>query len=244
MSKSDLSPGGDPAASQLGPGWWLAALTARERDAAGQAPRPPWADAVENAVAAVASRTAQDAAAEGSAAGAQDPHLVPLRPFLAGIREQLAAAALGLPAGYAVPGLADAYVSAVGRQLADIARQTIESELTRPQPGDFAARLRTPAGLAAFLAAYPVLARLLGTASKLSVEAGLELLSRFAADRTAIVTELLGGVDPGSAMAIEPGLGDRHRGGRSVDGGVVRGRPQGDLQAERPRRASRVPGDR
>ncbi len=105
-------------------------------------------------------------------------------------------------------------MSAVGRQLADIARRTMESELAKP--GDLAARLRTPAGLAAFLAEYPVLARLLGTASELSVEAGLELLSRFAADRTAIVTELLGGADPGPAMAIEPGLGDRHRGGRSV----------------------------
>jgi lantibiotic modifying enzyme len=224
VSTSDRSPGEDPAASQLGPGWWLRALTARDRDAAGQAPRPPWADAVENAVAAVASRTAlpagdaaEDAAAEGSAAGAQDPHLIPLWPFLARIREQLAAAALGLPAGYAVPGrLADAYVSAVRRQLADIASRTMEFELTRPGPGDFAARLRTQAGLAAFLTEYPVLARLLGTASELSVEAGLELLSRFAADRTAIVTELLGGVDPGPAVAIEPGLGDRHRGGRSV----------------------------
>jgi lantibiotic modifying enzyme len=206
VSTSDLSPGENRAASQLGPGWWLPALTARDRDALGQAPRPPWADAAENAVAAA-----------GSAAGALDPHLIPLRPFLTGIRERLAAAALGLPAGYAVPGrLADAYVSAVGRQLADIARRTMESELAKPEPADFAARLRTPAGLAAFLAAYPVLARLLGTASVLSVEAGLELLNRFAADRTAIVSELLGGVDPGPAMAIEPGLGDRHRGGRSV----------------------------
>ena len=229
MSTSDLSPGEDPAASQLGPGWWLPALTARDREAVGQGTRPPWADAVENAVAALASRAwlpaedavadtaAENAAAGGSAGGGLDPHLIPLWPFLAGIRERLAAAALGLPAGYAVPGLlADAYVSAVERQLADIARRTTESELAKPTPGGFAARLRTPAGLAAFLTEYPVLARLLGTASELSVEAGLELLSRFAADRTAIVTELLGGVDPGPVMAIEPGLGDRHRGGRSV----------------------------
>lgn len=164
---------------------------------------------------AVASRTVLPA--EDAVGGGQDPRLIPLWPFLTGIREQLAAAALGLPAGYAVPGrLADAYVSAAGRQLADLARRTMESELTKPETGDFAARLRTPAGLAAFLAQYPVLARLLGTASELSVEAGLELLSRFAADRTAIVAELLGGVDPGPVVAIEPGLGDRHRGGRSV----------------------------
>src|SRR5262249_26082592 len=163
-------------------------------------------------VTAMASRTAllaEDAAAEGLPGGQPDHRRGPLWPFLAGIRERLAAAARGLPAGYAVPGrLADAYVSAVGPQLAELARPALESELAKPEPGDFAARLRTPAGLAAFLAEYPVLARLLGTASELSVEAGLELLSRFAADRTAIVTELLGGVDPGPAVAIEPGLGD------------------------------------
>ena len=166
-------------------------------------------------MAVVTARTALPA--EDAAGGTADPHFVPLRPFLAGIRERLAAAATGLPAGYAVPWrLADAYVSAVGRQLAGIARRTMESELAKQAPGDFATRLRTPAGLAAFLADYPVLARLLGTASELSAEAGLELLSRFAADRAAIVTELLGGIDPGPAVAIEPGLGDRHRGGRSV----------------------------
>jgi lantibiotic modifying enzyme len=193
------------------------ALTAREQAAAGQSGRPSWADAVENAVTAAGSRAALPAEDPGAAGGAPDPYLTPLRPFLAGIRERLAAAALGLPAGYAAPRpLADAYVSAVGRQLAGIARLTIDSELANPQPSDFAARLRTPAGLAAFLAEYPVLARLLGTASELSVAAGLELLSRLAADRAAIVTGLLGGVDPGPVTAVEPGLGDRHRGGRSV----------------------------
>jgi len=213
VSTSDRSPGNDPAASQLRPGWWLRALTARDRDVAGQAPRPHWADAVENA----ATASPAVVPAEDSAAGKPDPHLALLWPFLARVREQLAAAAHGLPAGFAVPGrLTDAYVSAVARQLGDIARRTMESELTKPEPGDFAARLRTPAGLAAFLADYPVLARLLGTATELAVEAGRELLSRFADDRSAIVTELLGGVDPGPAVALEPGLGDRHRGGRSV----------------------------
>ena len=214
MSTSDRSPSEDPAASQLRAGWWLRALTARDRAAAGQAARPAWVDVVENAT-ALASRAA--VAAAGTATDIPDPHLDPLWPFLARVREQLTAAAHGLPAGFAVPGrLADAYVSAVARQLADIARPSMESELTKPERGDLAARLRTPAGLAAFLTEYPVLARLLGTATELSIEAALELLSRFADDRSAIVTELLGGVDPGPAVAIEPGLGDRHRGGRSV----------------------------
>jgi len=214
VSTPDLPPGEDPAASQLRAGWWLRALSARDRDVAGQAPRPAWVDAVENAAALASGASV---AAAGSAAGIPDPRLNPLWPFLARVREQLTAAALGLPTGFAVPErLADAYVSAVARQLADIARPTMESELAKPERGDFAARLRTPAGLAAFLAEYPVLARLLGTATELAVEAGRELLSRFAGDRAAIVTELLGGVDPGPAITIEPGLGDRHRGGRSV----------------------------
>jgi type 2 lantibiotic biosynthesis protein LanM len=60
-----------------------------------------------------------------------------------------------------------------------------------------------------------VLARLLAQASTFAVDACLELLSRFAADRAAIVAELLGGVDPGQVVAIEA-RGDKHRHGRVV----------------------------
>src|SRR5258706_223011 len=58
--------------------------------------------------------------------------------------------------------------------------------------------------------------RLVGRVSQSAMEAGLELAARFAADRQAVVAELLGGADPGPMVAIEPGLGDRHRQGRSV----------------------------
>ncbi|HET7014203.1 MAG TPA: DUF4135 domain-containing protein [Streptosporangiaceae bacterium] len=56
---------------------------------------------------------------------------------------------------------------------------------------------------------YPVLTRLLGTASLRAVDADLELAARFAADRVEIVETLLDGVDPGPIEAIDAGLGDR-----------------------------------
>src|SRR5690242_11033952 len=94
---------------------------------------------------------------------------------------------------------------------------------TRPIGGDepqrlaaLIARLCTPTGLAALLRDYPVLARLLTVASRNAADAGLELLTRFAADRVAVVAELLSGSDPGPVVAVEPGLGDRHRDGRTV----------------------------
>jgi lantibiotic modifying enzyme len=222
--------GGDPSAprgqrsavSRLSPGWWTRALAAHERPqavtAAGLASRPGWAVVVEEAVAVAAPPPGQPAE------GWPDAICAALQPFLTGVRDRLASAARLLPPGHAVPGpLADAYAAAVGRHLAAIARRTLEAERdaaagSEGQRGhhDFIARLCTPAGLAGLLGEYPVLARLLGQASQLAADAGAELLARLAADRAAVVTELLGGTDPGPAMALEPGLGDRHRRGRSV----------------------------
>src|SRR6266511_4610464 len=71
------------------------------------------------------------------------------------------------------------------------------------------------AGLATLLGEYPVLARLMGQACASAVDAQLELLRRFAADRDAIVTALLGAVDPGQLVAVEH-CGDLHQGGRST----------------------------
>jgi lantibiotic modifying enzyme len=211
----DAPPGEGFAASGLRPGWWTRALAAHERDAGAPAPRPAWACVVEDAVAAA-----------GQPPGPRpDPLAAALRPFLAGVREHLVAAAGRLPPGQAAPGpLAETYTAAVGRHLAGIARRTMEAELDaaatagggQRERRDFTARLSTPAGLAGFLGEYPVLARLLGVACQFAAEGGLELLARLAADRAAIVSELLGGLDPGPAVAVEPGLGDRHRRGRSV----------------------------
>ncbi|HEX4833575.1 MAG TPA: type 2 lanthipeptide synthetase LanM family protein [Trebonia sp.] len=80
----------------------------------------------------------------------------------------------------------------------------------------FTARKCNPAGLAETFAQFPVLARLLAITSAAATEAGREVLARLAADRPALVADLLGGRDPGPATAIRPGLGDPHQGGRSV----------------------------
>jgi lantibiotic modifying enzyme len=225
VSMSDVPPREDSAGGQLRPGWWTRAIAPHERDACGLLSRPSWADVVEGVVAAAAPPALPALPALPVPADRPDLLLVPLRPFLGWVRDQLAAAARRLPPGQALPEqLAAAYTAAVGRQLAGLARRTMEAELDRASGGDggqrddrdLIARLCTPAGLAAFLTEYPVLARLLGRASELAAEAGSELLTRFAADRAALVSELLGGTDPGPAVAIEPGLGDRHRHGRSV----------------------------
>jgi lantibiotic modifying enzyme len=123
----------------------------------------------------------------------------------------------------------DTFVSALSRQLATISERTLAAELARARLGGPAAdrdeqRLKsefirhhcTRDGLARLLGTYPVLARLLGTASLRAADATLELLRRFAADRDAIIATLLGATDPGPVTAIEPGLGSPHQGGRSV----------------------------
>jgi lantibiotic modifying enzyme len=143
------------------------------------------------------------------------------RPFLDGVRERIADGVRArLPAGHADPGgIASAYTAALAPRLARIAALTTDFECglaAAAGDGQFSAGLSTPAGLVALFTRYPVLARLLATASMQSAEAGLELLARFAADRPAIVGDLLGGTDPGPVVAVRPGLGDPHRGGRTV----------------------------
>ena len=179
--------------------------------------RPAWVGVAERAVAGAGASAAGSAATEsgGVAAGGL------ARPFLDGVRERIADGVRErLPAGHADPGgIASAYAAALGPRLARIAALTVDFESDRAAAaggGRFAASLSTPAGLAALFTRYPVLARLLATASMLSAEAGLELLTRFAADRQAIVGGLLSGTDPGPVVAVKPGLGDPHRGGRTV----------------------------
>ncbi|MER6830214.1 type 2 lanthipeptide synthetase LanM [Streptosporangium sp. NPDC000563] len=78
---------------------------------------------------------------------------------------------------------------------------------------DFVGRVSGEKGLAELLEEYPVLARLLRQAADQEVEAGLELLTRFAADREHL-RELLGS-DPGSPVEFSA-VGDSHLGGRAV----------------------------
>ncbi|WP_329425583.1 type 2 lanthipeptide synthetase LanM family protein [Streptosporangium sp. NBC_01495] len=93
----------------------------------------------------------------------------------------------------------------------------VRGELSGATPAerfaDFVGRVGGEKGLAGLLEDYPVLARLLRQAADQAVEAGLELLTRFAADREHL-RELLGG-DPGSPVEFSA-AGDSHLGGRAV----------------------------
>jgi type 2 lantibiotic biosynthesis protein LanM len=233
-----------PAAGRLGPGWPVRALTrhdgaglpdSRERSRSGTpvtasegTSGPAWIDVVEQAVAAAAAPDALP-----SMGSWQEAFVVPLRPFLAGARARLIGGARRfVPPAYVDPGpMADTFTEVLGRKLAHLAVRTLVLELNVARAGnrldgadgrqrfaDFLRRQCTAPALAALFEEYPVLGRLLGTASWLAAEAGLELLMRFATDRAAVVESLLGGVDPGPVVAIEPGLGDLHRQGRSVAG--------------------------
>ncbi|GGQ87074.1 hypothetical protein GCM10010195_48540 [Kitasatospora griseola] len=82
--------------------------------------------------------------------------------------------------------------------------------------GDFVRQAGTRPRLAALVAEYPVLARLLAHCCEDAVAAWAELAGRFAADRAALVRELLGGEDPGPLVGVRTGAGDRHARGRAV----------------------------
>jgi type 2 lantibiotic biosynthesis protein LanM len=70
-------------------------------------------------------------------------------------------------------------------------------------------------GLASLLEEFPVLGRFLGTVLHFWLEASVEMLQRVAAD-TAVLAQRFG-IDPGDPLAgVSLGLGDPHRGGRSV----------------------------
>lgn len=221
VNQSIMPEGEDSVVGQLSPGWWIRGLARHDRVS-----RPAWADIAEAAVAAAAVPGVLPVMDSWQVAFA-----IPFRPFLTATRDRLAGAAQRhLPPEHAdSAALADTFTAGLARQLARIALRTLLAELDTARAAgrltgsdgqqrfaDFVRQQCAPAGLAALFEAYPVLARLLGTASQLAAQAGLELLTRLAADREAMVGTLLGGVDPGPAVAIEPGLGDLHRKGRSV----------------------------
>ncbi|MGW6740909.1 type 2 lanthipeptide synthetase LanM family protein [Streptomyces sp. NPDC055025] len=125
--------------------------------------------------------------------------------------------------------LTEGFADRLGQQLARRAARTLAAELaaarkaglltgTRPEDrfADFLRRTGGARGLARLFAGYPVLARLLAQTCQFAADAVAELLTRFAADRTTIVAELLDGSDPGPLLALDLGLGDTHERGRSV----------------------------
>ncbi|WP_405590205.1 type 2 lanthipeptide synthetase LanM [Streptomyces sp. NBC_01190] len=82
--------------------------------------------------------------------------------------------------------------------------------------GSFVRHFRRPAGLAALLDEYAVLARLsIATAGRIAA-AHAEFLDRLARDRPALRADLFGGADPGPLASLDLGRGDTHAGGRSV----------------------------
>jgi type 2 lantibiotic biosynthesis protein LanM len=143
-----------------------------------------------------------------------------LHPLLASARNDLTAA------GH-TGAVTEQFLHRLGLRLVKLAARTLVLELARArQRGDligatsaerfldFIHRLVGGSELADLLAAYPVLARVLGEACRQSVEGHLELLTRLAEDRE-LLTELLNGEDPGDLTSVVPG-GDPHRGGRST----------------------------
>lgn len=80
----------------------------------------------------------------------------------------------------------------------------------------FVASLKQPGTVLEILRRYPVMARDACRHAEQWVEANLEMIDRFAADRGEIVHLLFAGEDPGDLVEVEIGLSDRHAGGRSV----------------------------
>jgi type 2 lantibiotic biosynthesis protein LanM len=80
----------------------------------------------------------------------------------------------------------------------------------------FVERASSRAGLDALFGEYPVLGRLVAQRSENSLEAAWELCERWRADRELIAGRLLGGGGQRALSGFRFGVGDAHRGGRSV----------------------------
>ncbi|MGC4790963.1 type 2 lanthipeptide synthetase LanM [Micromonospora sp. DT178] len=205
----------------------LRALLAEDRSAlAARTARPGWAQSVEAALAAAATPRPPADPADWRAALA-----APLRPFVDVAADRFLAGARPIATEKTVDlaALTDQFAAALGRRLLAVAARTLVSELHRRRAAgrlagadgrarfaDFVAQLCVPAGLVELVDRYPVLARLLAQAGTAAARSGLELLTRFVADRDDLVGTLLGGDDPGPLVAVRSNLGDAHTGGRTT----------------------------
>jgi type 2 lantibiotic biosynthesis protein LanM len=207
--------------AQLSPLWWAPGLAPQERAADGTPPgRPAWAAFVEDALAGMTGRAAAGDTPAFAEVG------IPLRPLVDDAWQQVARGA-GTAPGCDLAGLRGAFADWLGGRLANLVARTFVTELKAARPVlagptsrrrfvEFVEWLSERGNLAALFAKYPVLARMLGQACVHAVDAQVELLRRFEADRADIVGGLLGGVDPGLLVTVEPGAGDQHERGRSV----------------------------
>ncbi|GAB2634609.1 type 2 lanthipeptide synthetase LanM family protein [Kribbella swartbergensis] len=220
-----------PARTDQGNAWWSAGMRPHELTTSA----PAWAEYVERSTHQTASAAGRgpagtDAVAGHTSGGADDASggsdwrqalMRCLEPLLSSARRDLAAAGhTGV--------LAEQFLHRLGLRLVKLASRTLVLELARARDRgelagatpaerflDFTHRLVGGSELAEFLAAYPVLARVLGESCRQGVEGHLELLARLADDRELLVTGLLDGRDPGALTAIDP-AGDPHRGGRAT----------------------------
>ncbi|MEV0283865.1 type 2 lanthipeptide synthetase LanM family protein [Kribbella sp. NPDC050820] len=212
--------------------WWSAGMRPHELTASA----PAWAEYVERSTTQTAPAAGRSPAgtdaigghtsggADGASGGLSDWRQALVRclePLLDSARRDLAAAGrTGV--------LAEQFLHRLGLRLVKLASRTFVLELARARDRgelagdtpaerflDFTRRLVGGSELAEFLAAYPVLARVLGESCRQGVEGHLELLARLAEDRESLVTGLLDGRDPGALADIDP-AGDPHRGGRST----------------------------
>ncbi|MER0425647.1 type 2 lanthipeptide synthetase LanM [Streptomyces microflavus] len=221
------------SAAGTGP-WWLPGVV-------GELPmgEPDWVSFVRDVIA--------DAPPEAVVAERDYPGLTGFALVVAPFAERAAGRLLTSPSNNAVragtavglaPVLED-FRSHLTRRLARLAARTLVLELHKARragrlAGDgpeerFRDFLRLTAGrdgLAAFLTAYPVLARILARTSLAAADALTEMLGRLADDRELLdASGVLGDGAPGTPAAgrgpraltgVEAGAGDSHRGGRSV----------------------------
>ncbi|WP_225852360.1 type 2 lanthipeptide synthetase LanM family protein [Micromonospora sp. AMSO12t] len=210
-------------------------LLAEDRAAlAARTTRPAWAETVEAALAAAAASRRSAEEADWRSAEEADWRAAltaPLQPFVAIAADRFLVGARRIATERTVDlaALTDRFAAALGRRLLAVAARTLVSELHRRRAAgrlagadgrarfaDFVAQLCDPAGLAELVDRYPVLARLLAQAATAAARSGLELLTRFVADRDDLVGTLLGGDDPGPLVAVDSNLGDAHTGGRTT----------------------------
>ncbi|MFJ9952067.1 type 2 lanthipeptide synthetase LanM family protein [Kitasatospora sp. NPDC091207] len=197
---------------------------------AGRLAKPSWAEFAERAVEAAPERTGEvgvEAAEGAEGAAVFAPLLRPLVAAAVGELTELARSGGAAPDDLAV--FAPAYARWLAERLAGEAARTLVVELAAARAAgglagatgvarfaDFAARTGTRAGLARLFTRYPVLARLLARMCRHTARSGAELLTRLAADRSALTAGLFDGRDQGPLAAVELGHGDLHQQGRAV----------------------------
>lgn len=191
-------------------------------DLAARVERPAWVATAERAVRTAAAHRAGTVPAAGDGDW-RAAFAVALRPFAVDAAAALTARAADHAAHLDLPAIVDRFAERLSTRLVRVAARTLAHELntrldarTTTGVADFAAGLTDPERLADLFATYPVLARLLAQVSGCHTDAAAELLDRFAADRAELVAALLDGIDPGRLTDVRFGLGDSHRGGRTV----------------------------